>query len=913
MADYEVGNILVSLETTSQDTIDSLNKVEKQLSVFSKRLKEVEKINIAKVELSLERISKFKFNNIVKAFSPLQNLDSKSITSFGSAIRSIDKITNLSKVSVDFEKIEENVKKLTIAVDPFVQKMIQAEPSLRAFSNALDLQKVNGQLMVAEARVKAINSKAQSKKVLDDIKIEKANIQLEKTKNKLDEINQKSLKTSKTFGNIFNLGKIYFLFNYTKRFVSVIANAMKKSIDFNETLNKFQVSMGNYYSDSIKFVNKITYAFNLSTESIMNYMSTFKNMLDALGDLETGVSYELSESLTQMAIDYASLFNVSVDKAMQQFQSVLSGQIRSIRTTSGYDVSEATIFNIYQQLGGTKTMRQLTQLEKRLLRIVAVQQQLERTGAVGDFAKTINESANLLKQISETLIEIGRWFGQLTMVYLKPFLTNLLGGLIAIREILKSLNIAQGYQYDNFTEGLFGKTEENIEDTEKAVESLKRSLLGFDKLNVLGSSSNNSNILGSDVSLITEAIKKYESNMEKVKNQANEVSERILAWLGYTKEINIEFDEAGKKVEQIVWTLNDGVTKIEVIGFTLKTILITLTAIKTKALLIKLDEILFNKKLFLKMSKFKSDMIGMFLLIKEFGLKSTMTTFFPSLGSNLSAIVSSGTKIFALLGKIALVAGAIAGLIAIMTYLYKTNANFKASVDDLLLELKNLWNTLQSTFKIIVDNLVVIVKQLTPIISQIVTLFSNILQSLMPIITTLVETIGNVLKALTPILTEIINNLVQSFGDFLASITPVVTFLVKVANVLLKIFNALMKVYQFFTFQNLFKNSSKNISVPKLASGGVITKPTMAMVGEYSGARSNPEIVTPESKMRQVMLETTVPLMQAILNGNRELVTTIKNNPTILYVDSTKLAETTYNAYENTARRLGKNNLVFNN
>jgi hypothetical protein len=104
-----------------------------------------------------------------------------------------------------------------------------------------------------------------------------------------------------------------------------------------------------------------------------------------------------------------------------------------------------------------------------------------------------------------------------------------------------------------------------------------------------------------------------------------------------------------------------------------------------------------------------------------------------------------------------------------------------------------------------------------------------------------------------------------------------------------------------------------NISVPKMATGGVVTKPTIAMVGEYSGARSNPEIVTPESKMRQVMLETTVPLMQAILNGNRELVTSIKNNPTILYVDSTKLAETTYNAYENTARRLGKNNVVFNN
>ena len=91
---------------------------------------------------------------------------------------------------------------------------------------------------------------------------------------------------------------------------------------------------------------------------------------------------------------------------------------RSIRSVSGYDVSETSLYEIYKGLGGDKSMRQLDQIEKRLLRIIAVQQQMEDTNALGDFAKTINSTANQLKQLKETLKEIGRWIGQLLMAFI---------------------------------------------------------------------------------------------------------------------------------------------------------------------------------------------------------------------------------------------------------------------------------------------------------------------------------------------------------------------------------------------------------------------------------------------------------------------------------------------------------------
>ena len=41
--------------------------------------------------------------------------------------------------------------------------------------------------------------------------------------------------------------------------------------------------------------------------------------------------------------------------------------------------------------------------------------------------------------------------------------------------------------------------------------------------------------------------------------------------------------------------------------------------------------------------------------------------------------------------------------------------------------------------------------------------------------------------------------------------------------------------------------------IPMLANGGVITQPTLAMMGEYSGARNNPEIAAPQSLIEQTL------------------------------------------------------------
>lgn len=324
-----------------------------------------------------------------------------------------------------------------------------------------------------------------------------------------------------SFGKL--LGKLYFIRNYTKQIGRGIANLVQNAIDYTETLNLWQVAMRGNRQEAEKFVESMNKAYGISEQTLMNYQATFKNMLSALGGISDTTSYALSEYLTQMALDYASLYNTSIERAMTVFQSVLSGQVRPIRSISGYDITETTIFQLYQQLGGTKTMRQLTQTEKRLLRIYAVFQQMENSGTIGDLNKTLNEtSANQLRMLNEGLKELGTWLGIIMEQYIKPILPYLNAAVITLKNIVKAIATATGYK--PFEGGI-----ESANEYAEAMDNLNGKLLSFDRFEALNSSEQNKNLLGIDTALL-DGLSKYESILAGVTNKATELAEKWTAW-----------------------------------------------------------------------------------------------------------------------------------------------------------------------------------------------------------------------------------------------------------------------------------------------------------------------------------------------------------------------------------------------
>lgn len=99
---------------------------------------------------------------------------------------------------------------------------------------------------------------------------------------------------------------------------------------------------------------------------------------------------------------------------------------------------------------------------------------------------------------------------------------------------------------------------------------------------------------------------------------------------------------------------------------------------------------------------------------------------------------------------------------------------------------------------------------------------------------------------------------------------------------------------------------SSGALVPAYASGGVITSPTLGLIGEYAGAKSNPEIVTPQNIMYDTVVEANAPLVSALYDMMREIIAVIGDKDTVVEMDGDKVGAIVMKYIDRYNRRTGK-------
>jgi len=337
---------------------------------------------------------------------------------------------------------------------------------------------------------------------------------------------------NKNVGIFATLGKWNYMINMTRYYGRQLANIVQLGMDYVETQNLWQVSNRNNIAQAAEFIDKMNKAYGISEATLMNYQALFKTMLSSLGELSDMLSSKLSQQLTQMALDFSSLYNVSIASAMTKFQAVLSGQVRPIRSVSGYDITENTIYDIYSKMGGEKSMRQLSQLEKRLLRIYAVFDQMDASGASGDLSKTINSASNQARIMSEQLKECLTWTGQIILSWLNGIGVFKYATAIftTMSQVLKAIAYDTNAVPQDFFQGAF----ENVEGTNEAIDELQGKLLSFDRFEALNSK--DGGMLGIDP-IIEELISKIDVGIGNINNESKQISDSWLKQIGLGQEM----------------------------------------------------------------------------------------------------------------------------------------------------------------------------------------------------------------------------------------------------------------------------------------------------------------------------------------------------------------------------------------
>lgn len=199
--------------------------------------------------------------------------------------------------------------------------------------------------------------------------------------------------------------------------------AIKMASDFNESLNKVDVAFKSSSAEVKAFAKTSMSSFGIAEGSALEMASLFGDMATSMG-LTTSQAAKLSTSLVGLAGDLSSFKNIGIDEATTALNGVFTGETESLKRL-GIVMTEANLKAFALSKGIKANYETMSQGEKVLLRYNYVMNATKN--AQGDFERTQGGSANQMRMFNEGLKELGVQFGQIILPAFTKIVTALNG------------------------------------------------------------------------------------------------------------------------------------------------------------------------------------------------------------------------------------------------------------------------------------------------------------------------------------------------------------------------------------------------------------------------------------------------------------------------------------------------------
>lgn len=262
-----------------------------------------------------------------------------------------------------------------------------------------------------------------------------------------------------------------------------ISKAITESNSYQEDLNLFTASMGQYAKEAQEYAENVGEIMGIDPAKWMRNQGVFNTLLSGFGSVADR-SYLMSKNLTQLGYDISSFFNISVEDAMQKLQSGISGELEPLRRL-GYDLSQAKLEQTALTLGIEKSVSAMTQAEKAELRYYAIMTQV--TTAQGDMARSLEAPANQLRIFQAQLTQASRAIGNIFIPILQKILPIAIAVLRIVRELADAIAKLFHFKLTEIDYSGVGNLASGAEDAAagfddatSAAKELKKSVMGFD-------------------------------------------------------------------------------------------------------------------------------------------------------------------------------------------------------------------------------------------------------------------------------------------------------------------------------------------------------------------------------------------------------------------------------------------------
>lgn len=404
-------------------------------------------------------------------------------------------------------------------------------------------------------------------------KINTSNGVIKNTSKTIDSVKSSTDKATNSANKLGNAFKNAFTFTGVKSITKKLLGWMDEAIDYTEQLNLFNVVFDNAEKDgkkmfsnlgleATKFQNKLNEAFGTNKTETLYMQGIYQSMGETVG-ISDKYSAIMSETMTKLTYDLASLYNKGEDKVAEALRAgVYAGQTKPMRSY-GIDVTQTTLQPILDSLGIDEQVKNLSQAEKEILRYLATLKQAKV--AMGDFANNLESPSNQLKIFKQQLVEAKVALSSLFIGTFANILPYANAFLMVVKEVSTAIATMFGIELTDYNtgiasqEGIYDGIADSVEDATDAVKELKRQTLGFDEIHNINENknSNSGSTNGGIDQRLLDAITGYDNGMDKVKMKATEIRDRIMEWLGFTKEIDPLTGELSFKYDGLKNTLKN--------------------------------------------------------------------------------------------------------------------------------------------------------------------------------------------------------------------------------------------------------------------------------------------------------------------------------------------------------------------
>lgn len=444
-------------------SLENLRAKTEGLKISSTVGKQLEEIN--KAITGLPDTPGDKLGNLAEGLKPLSELGKAHMNTFINQLKKLpDVIQELEKADID--KFTKQMKNLAEAMKPFADEMNKVSSGFSAFPSRIQrlitsTEQYNGTVRRATSNTNAF---------------------------------EKALK---------NLSLLA-----VARWISkAMGNAISKAAEYQEDLNLFTVSMGQYAEEAYNYAQKVSEIVGIDPAEWMRNQGVFNTIITGFGVAGDKAAF-MSKNLTQLGYDIASFYNLDFASAMQKVQSGIAGELEPMRRL-GYDLSVARLEQERLNLGIDKSVSSMTQAEKSQLRYYAMMTQV--TQVQGDMARTLEQPANMLRVLKAQFEQCARAIGNLFIPILVKVLPFAIAVANALREIVAAIAGLFGVtlQAPDWGDSFGGATAgsgaiaDNMDSAAASAKELKRYLAPFDELNVLPGQSTGTGGSGSGAGLGT--------------------------------------------------------------------------------------------------------------------------------------------------------------------------------------------------------------------------------------------------------------------------------------------------------------------------------------------------------------------------------------------------------------------------